>query len=207
MDDAMLTLAILAAAGLLAYTLTQDQSTATDNSAAMDATTEQDVTAQPAATDDWTSLDGIMAAARNLVGAWTPPAKYATAIRDAEQKNGLPTDMLARLLWQESRYREDIITGAVRSPAGALGIAQFMPATARDMGINPLDPFQAIPAAGRYLASLYRQTGTWEKALAAYNWGIGNVLRRGMAAAPPETRNYFSQILADVNSANGTTWA
>ena len=80
-------------------------------------------------------------------------------------------------------------------------------ATAQQLGINPLDPFQAIDGAGRYLASLYRQTGSWTEALAAYNWGIGNVNRRGIASAPTETRNYYTQILADVNNANGTTYA
>jgi len=156
---------------------------------------------------DLTSIDGIMAAARNIVGSWHPPAKYADAITQAETANAIPRDMLARLLWQESRYREDIINGTVRSSVGAMGIAQFMPATARELGIDPLDPFQAIPAAGRYLAKLYRMTGTWAQALAAYNWGIGNVLRRGLASAPTETRNYYSTILADVSASTGTTWA
>jgi len=126
------------------------------------------------------------------------PEQYRAAIAAAEANHGLPDQMLARLLWQECRYRESIITGRVRSPAGALGIAQFMPATAAEMGIDPLDPFAAIDAAGRYLRSLYRQTGQWDKALAAYNWGIGNVKRKGLAVAPTETRNYFTQILADI---------
>ena len=125
----------------------------------------------------------------------------------AEDQNGIPHDMLARLLYQESHYRADIIDGRTKSPVGALGIAQFMPATAQQLGINPLDPFQAIDGAGRYLASLYRQTSSWSQALAAYNWGIGNVTRRGLDSAPTETRNYYTQILADVNNANGTTYA
>lgn len=126
------------------------------------------------------------------------PLQYRGAIAQAERAGGIPDGMLARLLWQESRYRPEIIDGRKRSPVGALGIAQFMPATAREMGIDPLEPFQAIAAAGRYLASLYRQTGSWQEALAAYNWGIGNVKRKGLAAAPRETRNYFGQILADL---------
>lgn len=126
------------------------------------------------------------------------PLQYRAAIAEAEARHSLPSQMLARLLWQECRYRESIITGRVRSPAGALGIAQFMPATAAEMGIDPLDPFAAIDAAGRYLRSLYRQTGDWAKALAAYNWGIGNVQRKGLSRAPTETRNYFTQILADI---------
>jgi len=90
---------------------------------------------------------------------------------------------------------------------GALGIAQFMPATAADLGIDPLDPFQAIDGAGRYLASLYRMFGNWTQALAAYNWGAGNVQRKGLTNAPAETVAYYSSILADVNAASGTNYA
>lgn len=164
----------------------------------------------PASSDDSSGLsviDQAMSTIRNTLGLWRPPAQYAGAIAAAEAANGIPTDILARLLYQESRYREDIITGKTKSPAGALGIAQFMPATASEMGINPLDPFQAIDAAARYLARLYSQTGSWTAALAAYNWGIGNVQRKGLAAAPTETRNYWTQILADVNGADGTAIA
>ena len=144
--------------------------------------------------------EGVSDVANSLTGySYSKvPERFRGAIASAEVNYGLPDQMLARLLWQESRYKDSIITGAVRSPAGAMGIAQFMPATAADMGVDPLDPFAAIDAAGRYLRSLYRQTGDWSKALAAYNWGIGNVLRKGMSRAPLETRNYFSQILADI---------
>lgn len=154
-----------------------------------------------------TIAEDIVSKTTTMLGLWRAPAKYAPAIAASEDKYGIPAGMLERLLYQESRYRADIIDGRTRSPVGALGIAQFMPATAAQMGINPLDPFQAIDGAGRYLAGLYRQTGGWTEALAAYNWGIGNVSRRGIARAPTETRNYYTQILADVNNANGTTYA
>ena len=83
-----------------------------------------------------------------------------------------------------------------------MGIAQFMPATAREwLGSEAaaLDPNAAIPGAARYLAWLYNRTGGWAEALAAYNWGIGNVQRKGLARAPAETRDYFSTILAKAN--------
>lgn len=163
-------------------------------------------TGQGYTTEEPSFFDDIMSTTRTALGLWRPPEKYAGMIRAAEAANGLPADMLARLLWQESRYRDDIITGRVRSPAGAMGIAQFMPATARELGIDPLEPAQAIPAAGAYLARLYRMFGTWAQALAAYNWGMGNVQRRGLEAAPTETRRYYSHILADVNAANGTAY-
>jgi soluble lytic murein transglycosylase-like protein len=128
--------------------------------------------------------------------SWSPdliPAKYLQAFRSAETRNGIPTNLLARQGWQESRYRADAV-----SPVGAKGLMQFMPATADEFGINPLDPYQSIDAAGRYMAMLFRMTGSWASALAAYNWGIGNVQRKGLGAAPLETRNYYSQILADI---------
>lgn len=157
-------------------------------------------------TEEPTFFDEIMSTTRTALGLWRPPEKYAGMIAAAEAANGLPVDMLARLLWQECRYREDIITGRVRSPVGALGIAQFMPATARELGIDPLNPAQAIPAAAQYLARLFRMFGNWSEALAAYNWGMGNVQRRGLDAAPSETRAYYREILADVNTANGTAY-
>lgn len=153
------------------------------------------------------ALNRTTDAVRSAIGAWRPPAKYADAIRQAEDANGIPRDLLARLLWQESRYRDDIITGRVRSPVGAVGIAQAMPATAAEWKFDPLDPFASIDFAGKYLAWLYKRHGTWTEALAAYNWGTGNVARKGLARAPTETRNYYSQILGDVNAANGTGWA
>lgn len=126
------------------------------------------------------------------------PVKYRAIIASSEVQYGLPRDLLARLLYQESHYREDIITGRKTSSVGALGIAQFMPATAREFGIDPLNPAQAIPAAAKYLAQLYKRFGTWPQAVASYNWGQGNVSRKGLAKAPLETRNYIAAILGEL---------
>jgi len=113
-----------------------------------------------------------------------PPWKWPAAaepfrgvIEQAARDHQVPRDILARMLWEESRFRADIIDGRTRSPVGALGIAQFMPATAREMGIDPLDPAQAIPAAARYLRQQYVRFKSWRLALVAYNWGPGNVAR------------------------------
>jgi soluble lytic murein transglycosylase-like protein len=130
-----------------------------------------------------------------LPGAAEP---YRDSIATAEVVYQLPDGLLGRVLYQESRFRPDVIEGTTRSRTGALGIAQFMPATAAELGIDPLDPHEAIDAAGSYLRKLYDQLGDWGKALAAYNWGIGNVKRRGMDAAPKETRDYVSQVLTDI---------
>ena len=145
---------------------------------------------------------GLMVRKRQWPGQ--APEKYRNHIAAAELREGLPHDLLARLLWQESRYREDIISGAVTSPAGAMGIAQIVPRW--HPGVDPLDPFASIDYAARYLRDLRRQTGSWEMALAAYNWGIGNVNRalnnygreNLLAYAPKETRDYVSDITGDV---------
>lgn len=191
--------ALIGAAGLLAYgawLLYQQQQDAAATDSVCDTCT---------AVND--TLENLMNSTRNMLGLWHPPAKYAGTIAAAEDRAGLPRDLLARQLYQECRYREDIINGTTRSPAGALGIAQFMPATAAEMGIDPLNPVQAINAAADYMRKLYGRFGSWSEALAAYNWGQGNVSRKGLDSAPRETRLYYSQILADVNSSNGTAYA
>jgi soluble lytic murein transglycosylase-like protein len=135
---------------------------------------------------------------------WSPPAAatpYLGAIAEAEARYGLPENLLARQLYQESRYRAEIISGDLRSSAGAIGIAQFLPSTAADFGIDPTDPFASIDAAARYDRQLFDQFGSWDAALAAYNWGQGNVANKGLGAAPRETVAYFSGILGDLGLA------
>lgn len=138
--------------------------------------------------------------------------KYADFIANIERKYNIPTDLLARLLYQESRYRPDVIAGTNRSPVGALGIAQFMPATAAWLHVDPLEPLAAIDGAGMYLKRLYNDfSGNWQYALMAYNWGEGNVKhwingdtnpKTGQPYTPPqETQNYFAQINSDVQVA------
>lgn len=173
---------------------------AVDTASETEPATEPD-TNSASITDELTSM------ARQALNLWAPPAAYASTIAATEARYGIPPNVLARLLYQECRWRNDIITGRLKSPAGAVGIAQFMPATAAEWGVNPLDPASSIDGAGRYLASLYRRFGNWSEALAAYNWGMGNVQRKGLSMAPAETRAYYTQILADVNAANGSAIA
>ncbi|WP_086479438.1 lytic transglycosylase domain-containing protein [Oceanospirillum sanctuarii] len=136
---------------------------------------------------------------------WQPPksaAPYLNSIRKAEQQQGIPAGVLARLIYQECRYREDIICGKVVSSAGAVGIAQIVPRWHPEA--RPLDPEHSIFYAARYLSQLNRQFNDWPMALAAYNWGPGNVSkarkkygRSWLEKAPKETRNYVSQIGQD----------
>lgn len=111
----------------------------------------------------------------------------------AESRHGIPAGLLVRQAWQESRFNPQ----AVNQVSGAQGLMQFMTPTAREWGVNPFDAASAADGAGRYMAWLYSRLGSWSLALAAYNWGIGNVMRKGMGAAPLETRNYVAQIGAD----------
>lgn len=135
----------------------------------------------------------------SIMNSWpSGSSQYQALIQSEADSNNIPALILAWLLWKESRYNPAIIDGSKRSPAGAMGIAQFMPGTANQIlgsTAAALDPSQAIPGAARYLAGLYRQTGGWDLALAAYNWGIGNVTRKGLDAAPPETVDYYTTIL------------
>ena len=135
-----------------------------------------------------------------IMGKWSEskiPAQYLGIIRETEQYRNMPRNMLARLLWQESRYNPN----AYNSSSGATGMAQFTAVTLIDYPHNPYRPEETIPQAGAYLRKLYDQFGDWKLALAAYNWGPGNVKRKGLASAPKETRNYYSQILGDLGMA------
>jgi hypothetical protein len=115
-------------------------------------------------------------------------SKLAAAAQEAE----IPVPFLARLIWQESRFRSREI-----SPVGAQGMAQFMPATAAEEGLDdPFDPLKAIPAAAGFLRKLHRQFGNLGLAAAAYNAGGGRIrqwlARRG--PLPQETRDYVRKV-------------
>jgi len=122
---------------------------------------------------------------------------YDQLIEESALSAGVDSTVLWNLLYAESRFRPDIIDGRKKSHVGAMGIAQFMPATAREwLGSEAaaLDPQIAIPGAARYLGWLQRRLGSTDAAVAAYNWGIGNVQRKGLKAAPAETVAYVKAI-------------
>jgi len=130
---------------------------------------------------------------------WETPdngKKYDVYFRQAELINNLPPGLLSRIAYQESRFREDIITGATKSSAGAVGLMQIVPKWHPD--VNPLDPIASINYAGEYMARLYNRFGDWKTALAAYNWGQGNVARKGINRLPQETANYVRDISRDI---------
>ena len=135
-------------------------------------------------------------------------AQYLQALQAAELRHAIPPLMLVRLAYQESRFRTDVISGQVVSSAGAMGLMQIVPRW--HPGVDPLDALAAINYAASYLAQLYRQFGTWELALQAYNWGPGNLtkfLRGELVSMPAETSTYSRQILADAGAATGSVIA
>ncbi|HFG7907254.1 TPA: transglycosylase SLT domain-containing protein [Salmonella enterica subsp. enterica serovar Reading] len=109
----------------------------------------------------------------------------------------LPEGLLRSVAITESGGNQFAVSGA-----GAKGLFQFMDGTARDMGLrgnDVFDPEKAARAAAKYLSQLLRANGgDLSKALASYNWGIGNVQKHGMALMPQETRNYIPKVLSNM---------
>lgn len=124
-----------------------------------------------------------------------PSAPYQPMIDASAGRYGLDPNVLARQLYQESGFR----TNAV-SPAGAQGIAQFMPQTAAQYGVDARDPQSSIEGAAHYMSDLTKQFGgNTGLALAGYNWGAKNIAAWMAAGANPasmpmETRNYVRAI-------------
>jgi hypothetical protein len=136
------------------------------------------------------SAGGNTAAMMGLPG-WVP-TRYRSIVLTSAIGAGVSPALLAALLQAESGFRR-----AVVSPAGAQGIAQFMPATARGVGLaDPFDPAQAIPAAARLLAGHQRDFGSIPLALAAYNAGPAAVRRHGGVPPYPETQAYVAKVIA-----------
>ena len=131
----------------------------------------------------------------SLAATSSKSAPYDAAFSAAEAKHGLPAGLLSAVAKQESGYDPK-----AKSPAGAVGLMQFMPATAKGVGIDPTDPFQAIDGAGKLLASHLKTFGSLEKALAAYNAGPGNVRKYGGIPPFNETQNYVKKIMATLQS-------
>lgn len=121
-----------------------------------------------------------------------------------EAMYNLPAGLLRSVALTESGGNQFAVSGA-----GAKGLFQFMPGTARDMGLrgdDVFDPSKSAAAAARYLGMLLRMNGgDLEKTLASYNWGIGNVQKHGMGLMPAETRNYIPRVLSNMPGAGGNS--
>ena len=125
------------------------------------------------------------------------PARFAPAINRAAQRWSVSATLLAAQLYAESGFNPFVV-----SPAGAQGIAQFMPGTARDLGLDdPFDPTAAIDAQAHLMRDLLRRFGAVPLALAAYNAGPAPVAACGCVPAIPETRGYVARILGLMSGA------
>lgn len=118
--------------------------------------------------------------------------RWSAVAMEAADANGIPRQFFIRLISQESGFKPTSI-----SKAGALGIAQFMPATAVAMGLrDPFEPVTAIHASAAYLAMLLKRFGNVGLAAAAYNAGAERVSGwlSGRRSLPEETRNYVRAV-------------
>jgi Transglycosylase SLT domain len=129
---------------------------------------------------------------RNIGTTDLPEEELCDTLVSTAKAHDLPLAFFTNLIWQESRFDPTSV-----SRAGARGIAQFMPGTAAQFGVDdPFDPSQALPASARLLRQLQLKFGNLGLAAAAYNAGPGRVidwLRKGKAL-PKETRSYVQII-------------
>ncbi|OWF84739.1 lytic transglycosylase [Yersinia kristensenii] len=140
--------------------------------------------------------DGVTAPKPSSTGAallgWLQPT-----FSKLEALYKLPAGLLKSVAITESSGNQYAVSGA-----GAKGLFQFMDPTAKDMGLkgnDVFDPEKSAAAAAKYLNMLLKMNGgDLDKALASYNWGIGNVQKHGLDLMPPETRNYIPKVRSNM---------
>jgi soluble lytic murein transglycosylase-like protein len=138
----------------------------------------------------------IPQAAVTVVDPAPVPQQYAAALDFAARSASVSPQLLAALVWQESRWDARAV-----SRKGAVGLTQLMPGTARDLGVDPTDPLANLIGGARYLRQLLDQfDGNVEKALAAYNAGPARVRSAGGVPAIAETRNYVASIVRRIST-------
>jgi hypothetical protein len=121
---------------------------------------------------------------------------YVELARQKALKYGIDPDLFVRQIQAESSFNPKAV-----SSAGAIGLGQIMPATAKELGINPEDPDQNLEGAARYMRQQLDTFGEYPLALAAYNAGAGNVRKAGGIPNFTETQNYVSKIMGTGGSA------
>lgn len=119
---------------------------------------------------------------------------YVRLARHFAVAHGINPDFFVRQIRQESGFNPN-----ARSPAGAIGIAQIMPATAKGWGVDPTNPVAALNAAAAAMGKYVRQFGSYRDALVAYNAGPGAVGK----PLPAETQNYIKVILGGGSGGGG----
>lgn len=139
---------------------------------------------------------GSQAEALTVPGNALSPLAWREHLAAAAQAAAISPALLEALVWQESRWHPQAV-----SSAGAVGLGQLMPGTARTLGVNPRDPVANLRASARYLKALLdRFGGNIEWALAAYNAGPERVARAGGLPAIAETRAYVRAVMGRLNA-------
>jgi len=125
-------------------------------------------------------------------------SEYDDIINTAATKYGLSPELIKSVIKTESSFNPNAMGPVTKSGERAAGLMQFMPGTAKDMGITDrLDPTQSINGGAKYLSQLSKKyDGDMDKTLAAYNWGPGNVDKYGLNSPkmPDETKNYLKKV-------------
>jgi soluble lytic murein transglycosylase-like protein len=141
-------------------------------------------------------LEATYVGAAAIDPALAVPAAYAAKIAELAARFDLSPALLEAVVWQESRWRANAL-----SPVGARGLAQLMPGTAREMGVDPDDPFANLEGGARYLRQqLDRFDGDVEKALAAYNAGPGRVAAANGIPRIRETQLYVASVMGRLSN-------
>lgn len=126
-----------------------------------------------------------------IPGPLRVPQAVESIVDRASRRYGVDPALIKAVIKAESSFNQHAV-----SPVGAQGLMQLMPGTASDLGVkNPLDAEENVMGGTKYLKGLLKKyDGHLDKALAAYNWGPGNVDRRGIETLPRETRDYLVKV-------------
>ncbi|MBW3578413.1 MAG: lytic transglycosylase domain-containing protein [Actinobacteria bacterium] len=116
--------------------------------------------------------------------------RWAGAVDAAAARTGIDGRFFAALVWTESSFRPDVV-----SPAGAVGLAQLMPATAKALGVDPWDPLDNLSGGARYVHAQLTRFWNLELGLAAYNAGPTRVAEAGGIPEVVETQLYVLAVL------------
>ena len=149
---------------------------------------------------DFTVPDDVavpeIAVAHTHLNAAAIPAAYQAKVAELAARFDLSPALIEALVWQESRWNMAAI-----SPVGARGLAQLMPGTARQMGVDAGDPLANLEGGARYLREqMDRFGGDVERALAAYNAGPGRVIQSGGIPRIRETQTYVASIMGRLSN-------
>lgn len=116
---------------------------------------------------------------------------YINALINMEKEYNMPRGILQNIAYHESRYNPNAV-----SHAGAIGLMQIHPRWHKN--VNPYNPYESIKYGAKYLDSLHARFGNWKLALAAWNWGQGNLAKHTIVKAPRETRNFIKNVMKGV---------